>query len=94
VAADGTSGTVCDGLVRRRPGDADPVVVPLSPTGYRFLAGHRLRVHVTGGAFPRHARNPGTGEPVADAVRMVPCHYELRHDPDCPARIELPVTPR
>jgi uncharacterized protein len=98
VDPDGVSRTVCDGLLRLRPDnpapDADGIVhavVPMWPTGYRFRAGHRLRVHVAGGAFPRYARNFGTGEPIADAVRMLPCHCEVPHDPRFPPRIVLPV---
>ena len=33
------------------------VDVVLFPTAYRFRAGHRLRVQVAGGAFPRFARD-------------------------------------
>lgn len=96
VDPDGVSRTVCDGLLRLRPDSPAPdgivrAVVPMWPTGYRFRAGHRLRVHVTGGAFPRYTRNFGTGEPIADAVRMLPCHCEVPHDPRFPPRLVLPV---
>jgi putative CocE/NonD family hydrolase len=68
VTPDGVSTNVCDGLVRSGPspgGDGiRSVRVPLWPTAYRFDAGHRIRVQVSGGAHPRFARNPGTGAPL------------------------------
>jgi predicted acyl esterase len=54
-------------------------------------AGHRLRVQVSGGAFPRYARNPGTGEPFATATGGVPCGFEVLHDAAHPSRVVLSV---
>ncbi|MDL4773847.1 CocE/NonD family hydrolase [Actinomadura xylanilytica] len=64
VDATGGSRNVTDGILRLRPGRGgqDGVVraeVEMHPTGYRFRRGHRLRVQVAGGAFPRFARNHG-----------------------------------
>ena len=79
----GKSMSITDGFVRLRPGSpaaaADgvvEVVVALRPTAYRVRAGHRLRVQVSGGAYPRFARNLGTGEPAATAIRMVAARRE------------------
>lgn len=92
----GRSTNVCDALQRvtpaRFPADADgvrTVELALAPTAYRFRAGHRIRVQVSSGAFPRFARNPGTGEPLATAVRMLPADQEVRHDADRPSKIVL-----
>ncbi|EME55590.1 CocE/NonD family hydrolase [Amycolatopsis decaplanina] len=94
----GVSRNVTDGILRLRPGslesDVDGVVaaeVPLDPTAYRFRRGHRLRLQVAGGAFPRFARNHGTGEPVFSAVDGNPARFEIFHDPAHPSRITLPV---
>jgi putative CocE/NonD family hydrolase len=83
----GRSLNVCDGLQRvtpeRFPADADgvrSVRVDLWPTAYRFRAGHRIRVQVSGGSFPRFARNPGTGEPLGTATRLLPADQEVFHD--------------
>jgi hypothetical protein len=70
------------------------VDVELFPTAYRFRAGHRLRVQVAGGAFPRFARNPGTGEPFGTAVSGRPCRFEVFHDAAHPSRLDLPVLSR
>jgi putative CocE/NonD family hydrolase len=83
VESAGRSMSVSDGFLRLRPGsptaDADGIVevaLNLRPTAYRVRAGHRLRVEVSGGAYPRFARNLGTGEPAATATRMVAARRE------------------
>ncbi|SCL37137.1 hypothetical protein GA0070624_5770 [Micromonospora rhizosphaerae] len=94
----GRSWNVCDGLVRVAPGrfPADPsgavrVPVTLWPTAHRFAPGHRLRVQVSGGAHPRYARNPGTGEPLGTAVTLRAGRREILHDPEHPSAIVLPI---
>jgi putative CocE/NonD family hydrolase len=97
VDRSGVSRNVTDGILRLRPDSAagaDGVVaaeVTLDPTAYRFRRGHRLRVQVAGGAFPRFGRNHGTGEPLAEAVDGKPCRFEIFHDAARPSRITLPI---
>jgi predicted acyl esterase len=67
------------------------VDVELFPTAYRFRAGHRLRLQVAGGAFPRFARNLVTPEPFATATAGRPCRFTVFHDAAHPSRLELPV---
>jgi uncharacterized protein len=77
----GRSFNVCDGLVRRPEfvsDDAVDVTVALSSTAYRFRAGHRIRLQVSGGAHPRFARNTGTGEPLATTTRLVATEVTLQ----------------
>ncbi|WP_107657690.1 CocE/NonD family hydrolase [Nocardia suismassiliense] len=94
----GISRNVTDGILRLRPGaptaDQDGVVaaeIELTATAYRFGRGHRLRVQVCGGAFPRFNRNHGTGEPAATATSAAPYDIEIFHDPARPSRVVLPV---
>ncbi|MFU8872654.1 CocE/NonD family hydrolase [Micromonospora sp. SL4-19] len=94
----GRSWNVCDGLVRVAPGrfPTDPsgvvrVPVTLWPIAHRFAPGHRLRVQVSGGAHPRYARNPGTGEPLGTAVTLRAGWREILHDPAHPSAIVLPL---
>ncbi|MGS2615172.1 CocE/NonD family hydrolase [Micromonospora sp. LZ34] len=94
----GRSWNVCDGLVRIEPGrypvdaaGAVRVPVELWPTAHRFAAGHRLRLQVSGGAHPRYARNPGTGEPLGTAVTLRAGRREILHDPEHPSAVVLPV---
>jgi hypothetical protein len=65
--------------------------VRLWPTGYRFRSGHRIRVQISGGAHPRFARNPGTGEPLGTAVALRAGHQSVFHDAEHPSAILLPV---
>ncbi len=63
----------------------------LWPTAHRFRRGHRIRVQVSSGAFPRYARNPGTGEPHATATRLRAADQAVHHDPAHPSAVILPV---
>lgn len=99
VGPDGTSLNVCEGGLRLSPLNSIPdadgvrkVDVELWPTGHRFRRGHRLRVHVTSGAYPKVAANPGTGEPLGSTVAAMVCaDQEVFHDPDHPSALLLPV---
>ena len=103
VAPDGVSRNVVDGIRRLDPrtvpgpgvsAGEDGVLaaeVELFPTAYRVPAGHRIRVQVSGGAFPRFARNFGTGEPLGSAARGARCRFEIFHDADHPSRVRLPL---
>ena len=69
------------------------VDLELFPTAYRVRAGHRIRVQVSGGAFPRFARNFGTAEPFGVATRALRCRFEIHHDARHTAHVLLPVLP-
>jgi predicted acyl esterase len=56
-----------------------PLVLVRSPYGRRR------------GAHPRYARNPGTGEPLGTAVRLVLARQQVFHDPGHPSALLLPV---
>ncbi len=93
VDEDGTSWNVCDGLTRLAGADElTRAEVHLWPTAYRFKRGHRIRVQVSSGAFPRYARNHGTGEPIATAVELRAADQEVHHDPEHPSAIVLPCS--
>lgn len=79
VDAQGRSTNVCDGLARLSTVGQAPseVTVPMSHTAYRFAAGHRIRWQISGGAHPRYARNPGTGESSVDAEKFTPIRITL-----------------
>jgi uncharacterized protein len=88
----GRSRNVCDGLVSLSGADeVSCVTVRLWPTAHRFKAGHRVRVQVSSGAFPRYGRNPGTGEPRATATTLRPADQEVYRDTAHPSAITLPV---
>ncbi len=68
------------------------VRVPMWPTAHAFRRGHQVRVQVSSGAFPLFARNPGTGDPLATATRLLVANQEVLHDPDHPSGIDLPFS--
>jgi putative CocE/NonD family hydrolase len=92
----GRSLQVCDGYIRLSPGQPEAEAdgsrrfqIECWPTAWRFKAGHRLRVIVASGAFPRFARNLGTGEPMATAVRMVTAEQEVLHGSEARSALVL-----
>jgi uncharacterized protein len=94
VDARGRSHNVCDGLVSLSGADQlGPASVRMWPTAYRFKVGHRIRIQVSSGAFPRYARNTGTGEPHQTATTLKPAAQEIFHDPEHPSAVILPVKP-
>lgn len=95
VDTQGRSWNVCDGLTSLSGADEiTKARVRLWPTAYRFKRGHRIRVQVSSGAFPRYARNNGTGEPRATATRLLPADQAVYHDAARPSAVILPVSKR
>ena len=105
VDAQGVSRNVVDGIRRLSPQTVPApdvrigsdgileVDVELYPTAYRVRAGHRLRVQVSGGAFPRFARSLGTPEPFGAATRALRCRFDIYYDSQHPSHVVLPVLP-
>jgi len=98
VDAGGASWNVCDALRSVAPGRVQPaaddttcVAFELWPMGHRFAAGHRIRLQVSSGAYPRYARNPGTGEDLATATALRPVDIEVLHDARHPSVLVLPA---
>ena len=63
-------------------------------TSNTFLAGHRIRVQISGAFFPHFSRNLQTGNSEIKASRQVPCMVKIFHSKKHPSRIILPVIPR
>ncbi|WP_242902704.1 CocE/NonD family hydrolase [Actinomadura terrae] len=87
----GVSRNVTDGVVRIGAPGIVRAEVEMSPTAYRFRRGHRLRVVLAGGAFPRFARNLGRGEAAGRAVASRRVRFEVHRDADHPSSLLLPV---
>lgn len=84
-----------DGNGSRKTGnEVRRVAIDCWPTAYRFDAGHRLRVQVASGAFPRWSRNPGNGEPIGKATDLCRADHEIHVGPDRPSWFTLPVVSR
>jgi putative CocE/NonD family hydrolase len=105
VDPEGVSRNVVEGIRRLEPGTvpaSDVVVgqdgvlavqVELFPTAYRVRAGHRLRVVVAGGAFPRYAVNLGIPGSQADALEGRRNRISVFHDAAHPSRLSVQVLP-
>jgi putative CocE/NonD family hydrolase len=90
----GRSTNVCDGLTSLTGADElSRAEIRLWPTAHRFRRGHRIRVQISSGAFPRYNRNPGTGEPRATAATLRTADQQVFHDPGHPSAVILPIGP-
>jgi putative CocE/NonD family hydrolase len=59
-----------------------------------FLAGHRIRVQISGAFFPHFSRNLQTGESEITSRHTQIGHIRIHHDASHASRIVLPVIPR
>ena len=105
VFPDGYARNLTDGILRLRyrnslekpelaqAGEIYMVAVDAGVTSNVFLKGHRIRVEVSSGNFPRFDRNPGTGAPIADETRLIKASQTVYHDRAHPSRVVLMVMP-
>ena len=88
----GRSRNFSDRLHRLDPdvpaGEVHHLVLDLDQCFHRLAAGHRLRLQVSGGSFPRYARNLGTPGAPAEARTMRASVHTIRCDG---SRLLLPV---
>lgn len=59
-----------------------------------FLAGHRIRVQISGAFFPHFSRNLQTGDSEITTSRTQIGHIRIYHDAAYASRIVVPVIPR
>jgi len=93
VDSAGVSRNICDGLQRVGIEASDTpqrVRFELWPIAYRMAQGHRLRVQVSSGAFPRWARNLGGREPLAEATELRVATQSIYHSPAYPSAVVVP----
>lgn len=89
----GRSVNVSDGFRRLRPEDANgTVTLRLDALAHRFARGHRLRLQVSGGAHPRHARNLGTDGDPATSTDLAPSARWIFHGDGGFSRVLLPCS--
>jgi putative CocE/NonD family hydrolase len=105
VGPDGTARNLTEGILRARyrgsmekaelmtPGTVYRIRVDLWSTANVFLAGHRLRLEVASGNFPRFDRNLNTGQSPEGPGKGVVATNVIHHDRDHPSALVLPVIP-
>ena len=106
VSPDGHSRIVTSGVVRARYRDSRSspallvqgriyeLAVDLGGTAHVFRPGHRIRVHVTSGSFPRFEPNPQTGALGAESADVQAATSRLHHDALHPSSLVLRVVER
>jgi putative CocE/NonD family hydrolase len=96
---------LCDGMVRLRfreghrqqldvtSGETYRVEIAMWDTCHRLLPGHRLRVHVSSSAFPKHDVNLGTGGDMISETEGVIATNTLWHDTERPTALVVHARP-
>jgi uncharacterized protein len=92
----GTSHNLTDQLVRADPGEVvagelRELSIALTDVSHVFLAGHRIRLQLTGGAHPRFARNLGTDADQITSDATAPVTHQIHHGAGHPSALTLPV---
>jgi uncharacterized protein len=107
VWPDGVSRILAEGVLRasfrdgydgRRPVEPGRVyayLIDLVATSNVFRPGHRIRLVVTSGSFPRFDPNPHTGRPLGEdgPDDLRPARQTIFHDQDRPSHVLLAVVP-
>jgi putative CocE/NonD family hydrolase len=107
VFPDGSSINLTDGILRARfrnveageapsllePGEVYHYRIDLWATSNVFLAGHRIRLHITSSSFPRWDRNPNTGHGIGADAELAVAWQTILHDVEHPSHVVLPVVP-
>jgi putative CocE/NonD family hydrolase len=108
VHPDGRAVILTEGILRARyrssvqqaelmvAGQTYELSIDLWATSNVFKAGHRVRLEVSGGSFPRFDRNPNNGTVIADAIESeyLVATSRIRHDRRHPSRLVLPLIQR
>jgi uncharacterized protein len=94
-----------DGIVRARyrngfgkaelltPGEPYEFTIEMYPRSLMFKRGHRIRLDISSGNFPRFDINPNTGEPLNNNRRSQVADNTIYLDATHPSQIILPVIP-
>jgi uncharacterized protein len=92
----GRSRNLTDQILRCSPADVIPGTIrkfslTLTDISHVFNAGHRIRLQVAGGAFPRFARNLGTDADPLRGTRTAPVTHQVQHSAQCLSALIMPV---
>ena len=77
-----------------QPGKLYKATIELWDSAHQVKKGHRLGVMISSEMFPSYARNLNTGEPIANATRMVAAQQTIYHDAKRPSALRFRVLPR
>ncbi|MFC6610975.1 CocE/NonD family hydrolase [Amorphoplanes digitatis] len=89
----GRSANFSDAMLRLDPGapagEVQHLRLNLDGCFHRLLAGHRLRLQISGGAHPRFSRNLGTDGTFADGAKLATSLHTVH---TAPTRLVLPIS--
>jgi hypothetical protein len=73
--------------------DSEPAKVEISvwATGYQLNPGHKLRVFISSGWFPRFNRNLNNCEPIYNSTRAIEAANKVYYGSEMPSSINLPI---
>jgi putative CocE/NonD family hydrolase len=103
VHPDGFAQNLADGIARARyrdsretprlltPGEVTPFTIDLWATSHVFRPGHRLRVEISSGNFPRFDRNLNTGGRNYDETKGVVARNAVHHSREYPSEVKITV---
>ncbi len=93
VFPDGRIINIQEGAVRVQFEESGPekVEIPVWATGYQLNPGHRMRVVVSSGWFPRFNRSLNTCEPIYSAEKISIAKQKVFYGPVTPSSINIPV---
>ncbi len=97
VRPDGAAYNVSDGIIRRSyygSGRVERIAIELWPTSMVFMRGHRIRIEISSGNFPRYDRNPNTGRDIAIETQPRIAIQSVYHSANAASQIILPIIPQ
>jgi uncharacterized protein len=108
VQPDGYCAILTEGILRARyrnsqeseellePDEVVEVTIDLWAVAHTFAPGHRVRLEISGGSFPRWNRNPNNGAQPATATEqdLQPSTHRVFHGADRASCVVLPVIAR
>ena len=77
-----------------RPGNIYQLKLHRLLTSNVFMAGHQLRIQISGAFFPHFSRNLQTGESEITSSKTKISHIRIYHDKDHPSTVTVPIVPR
>src|SRR6185436_18299771 len=105
VFPDGQARNLTDGILRLRyrnslekpelvkEGEIYRIVIDAGVTSNVFKKGHSIRLEISSSNFPRFDRNPNTGGPIADEIRLFKASQTVYHDQEHPSHLLMMVMP-
>jgi len=87
----GAGRVVADSIYRWEQGEGDTLTIRFDAVGYRFAAGHRVRLDVSSSNFPKYDRNLNTGVSDLVSATMRVARQTLRFGSSAPSKVTLTV---